>query len=327
MIYRWEIKTSDVRLAGTDANVFLGLRGSVGAMREMELRDPNAHNNWEQGDVNHGQIQTSDLGNLQTGTLRHDGWGGGPDWSVDYVRVTNDEDGRVWIAHVGSELKGNQVFRLVFTLEDPGQYEQMKKQKALEAQRKKIEEEKGQSQVDSERAEKELEEEEKKAQEELLRQQKQLEIEKRRAKLALDVARSRAEVERMRTEAGLPPSGGVGPVGGAAPSSLPPGFRTLELFGQLGGRTVPLLQVLANQGGRFAVVQGGAVLGGESAAEGFGYGGSPGRWSEVSGGASPANFGQDPGLGIVGFDGSRAYPVPASTLEQLFGGNWRAVLI
>ena len=93
----------------------------------------------------------------------------------------------------------------------------------------------------------------------------------------------------------------------------------------MGGQKVPLSQVLTQQGGRFAVVQGGQVLGGEGAGEGFGYGGAPGRWAEASGGQSPTAFGQDPSVGIVGFDGSRAWPIPASTLEQIFG-NWRAVL-
>ena len=54
-------------------------------------------------------------------------------------------------------------------------------------------------------------------------------------------------------------------------------------------------------------------------------GGAPGRWAEASGGQPPTAFGQDPSVGIVGFDGSRAWPIPASTLEQIFG-NWRAVL-
>ena len=107
---------------------------------------------------------------------------------------------------------------------------------------------------------------------------------------------------------------------------LRPGFRTLELYGQLGGQNVPLSQVLTEQGGGFAVVPGGVVLGGESPGEGFGYGGTPGRWTEASGGQPPTAFGQDAQLGIVGFDGARAWPVPASTLAQIFGTNWRGSL-
>lgn len=318
-IYRWAMKTGDQRLAGTDANVFMSLRGTKSAMQELELRDPNDSNNWEQGEVNNGVIETSDLGNLQTGTLKHDGWGAAPDWQPDYVKIINDEDGRTWIARVGKELKAQEVFRLVFTLEDPGQYEQMQKSKRLEADRLKMEQEAKEAELEAEKAQKELEEEERKAKLALEAEQKRLEVEKRRAKLEADLAKSRAEIEKIRSGGA---SGSGGPLGGA----LPPGFRTIELFGQLGGRNVPLIQVLANQNGRFAVVSGGSVLGGENATEGFGYGGSPGRWADASGGQSPTVFGQDPNLGIVGYDGTRAYPVPSATLEQLFGGNWRAAL-
>ena len=317
MIYRWTIKTGDQRMAGSDANVFLSLRGTKSAMQELELRDPNDSNNWEQGEVNNGVIETSDLGNLQTGTLKHDGWGAAPDWQPDYVKVINDEDGRTWIARVGKELKAQEVFRLVFTLEDAGQYEQMQKAKRLEADRLKMEQEAKEAELEAEKAQKELEDEERKAKIALEQEQKRLEVEKRRAKIEADLAKSRAEIEKIRSGAG----GGTG--GG---STVPPGFRTIELFGQLGGRNVPLIQVLANQGGRFSVVAGGSVLGGENPGEGFGFGGSPGRWNDASGGQSPTAFGQDPNLGIVGFDGSRAHPVPSATLEQLFGSNWRAVL-
>ena len=54
-------------------------------------------------------FDTADLGNLQTGTLKHDGGGASPDWTPEYVRITNDEDGRIWLAPVNTELKGNQV--------------------------------------------------------------------------------------------------------------------------------------------------------------------------------------------------------------------------
>jgi hypothetical protein len=43
------------------------------------------------------------------------GQGQSPDWTVDYVKITNDEDGRVWTT-VNAELKGNQPHRLVFKL-------------------------------------------------------------------------------------------------------------------------------------------------------------------------------------------------------------------
>jgi hypothetical protein len=38
--YRWEIKTGSTWYAGTDANVYLTLRGDKAAMQEIELNDP-----------------------------------------------------------------------------------------------------------------------------------------------------------------------------------------------------------------------------------------------------------------------------------------------
>ena len=112
MHYRWEIKTGTTWYAGTDANVYLSLRGDKASMAEIELNDPDDVNDWEKGDVNHGTIDTADLGNVQTGTLKHDGGGASPDWTPEYVRITNDEDGRVWLAAVNVELTANQVQRL-----------------------------------------------------------------------------------------------------------------------------------------------------------------------------------------------------------------------
>jgi hypothetical protein len=86
MRYRWEIRTGDTWYAGSDANVYLSIAGDKGSMKELELNDPDSNNDWEKGDVNHGVFETADLGMLTTGTLRHDGSGASPDWTVDYVR-------------------------------------------------------------------------------------------------------------------------------------------------------------------------------------------------------------------------------------------------
>ena len=114
--YRWEIRTGTTWYAGTDANVYLSLVGDKNSMKEMELNDPDDDNDWEKGNVNHDVFTTADLGNITTGTLRQDGTQTQPDWTVDYCKITNDEDGRVWNAGVNAELKGNEPFRLVFAL-------------------------------------------------------------------------------------------------------------------------------------------------------------------------------------------------------------------
>ena len=121
--YRYEIRTGDTWYAGTDATPSLGLTGTQGSMKPMEINDPDSNNDWEKGDVNHGTFTTQELVNLQTGTLSHVGSGTGSDWTVDYVKVTNDEDGRIWSSGVNAEIKANAPFRLVFALIDKGQFD------------------------------------------------------------------------------------------------------------------------------------------------------------------------------------------------------------
>ena len=313
MHYRWDCKTASTWYAGTDANIFLSLRGDKASMQEVELNDPDTVNDWEKGDTNHGAIETADLGNLQTGTLRQDGSGASPDWTPEYIRITNDEDGRVWLAPVGVELKGNQPFRLVFKLEDAGQYEQLQKQKKEAAEKARREADEAASKSEEEEAARLAEEEERKARLALAAEKRRIDLELRRAKSEAELAKARAEIDKLKA-------------GAAAGAGMPAGFRTVELFGQLGGQNVPLSQVIQEQGGGFVVVAGGSVLGGEGPGEGFGYGGTPGRWAEASGGQPPTAFGQDATVGIVGFDGARAWPVPAGTLAQIFGSNWRGSL-
>ena len=129
MRYRWDIKTSDTWYAGTDANVFLSLSGMNASMREVQISDPEVVNDWEQGEINHGSIETEDLGELQTGSLRHDQSGPAAGWSVDWVKVTSEEDGREWTATIGKFDEGGRFPLLRFTRTNEGQRDVRPKQK------------------------------------------------------------------------------------------------------------------------------------------------------------------------------------------------------
>ena len=155
MRYRWEIRTGDTWYAGTDANVFISLAGDKGSMKEMEINDPDSNNDWEKGDINHGIFETADLGFIATGTLRHDGAGASPDWTVDYVKITNDEDGRVWLAGVNTEIKGNQPYRLVFRLTDRGQYDEMQRRAREDATKRAQDDEDAQAKAEEAQADRE----------------------------------------------------------------------------------------------------------------------------------------------------------------------------
>lgn len=320
MRYRWTIKTGDDWYSGTDANVFLSLSGLDASMREVTISDPDAINDWEKGDLNHGSIETEDLGELQTGTLRHDQSGPSSGWKVDWVKVQNEEDGREWTATVGKFDEGGRFPLLRFSRTDDGQYEQIQKRKQREAQAK-AEKDAKEAKARKEADEKQEEADEDAAfQKELDAQSKQLERELRKAKLEAELAKKKAEIEKLKgggsTTTSPPMGGGTG------------AFRTYELFGILNGMNVPLAQVVVcdRNTGRCSVVPGGRVIVGEQPNEGFGLAGIPGRWQMYYGGRSPAEFGLDPDKGVLGSDGSRGWVLNAQFLSQVFGSGWRAAI-
>lgn len=312
MRYRWEIRTGDTWYAGTDANVFLSLAGDKGAMKEMELNDPDSNNDWEKGSVNHGVFETADLGMIGTGTLRHDGSGAGPDWTVDNVKITNDEDGRVWLAGVNTELKGNQPQRLVFRLIDRGQYDEIQRRNAEEAARKKREAEDAEAKAAEEDEDREAAEEERRFRKELEAQKKQLQRELQKAKM-------QAELDKLRSQLGQTTGGGTAPASGG-------GLRTIEFFGVMNGSVVPLARAVTVGSGGVQIQPGARVMRGDSAGDGFGLGGMPGRWSMFYGGASPADYGLPSNVGVLGSDGSRGWVLSADFLRQLFGSGWQQVI-
>ena len=101
---------------------------------------------------------------------------------------------------------------------------------------------------------------------------------------------------------------------------------TYEIYGRMNGRKVPIWKELSFDGVTFHVKQGGRILVSHSPAEGYGFGGMPGGWTQLYGSRSPADWGMDPDKGVVAFDGSRAYAVPATQLVEIFGAGWRQIV-
>jgi hypothetical protein len=320
MRYRWEIRTGDTWYAGTDANVYLSLAGDKGSMKEMELNDPDTNNDWEKGDVNHGVFETADLGMLTTGTLRQDGSGTQSDWTVDYVKITNDEDGRVWTAGVNTELKGNQPARLVLKLTDRGQYDEMQRRAKEEANKRQADDEDAATKAEEEAADREAAAQERQYRKDLERQKRMMQLELQRAKQEAELAKMRAQIEAAK-------GGGQTPV---APSPGMPGLptaggglRTFEVFGIVNGRLAPMTSAVVNNSGRWSVVPGASVMVTEAPNEGYGLAGTPGRWAMYYAGRSPSEFGLDADKAVLASDGTRGWALPATLLAQIFGGNWR----
>jgi len=316
--YRWEIATKNVLLGGTNANVFLSLAGDRGGLKETELNDPDSNDDWEKGDVNHGIIETNELGWLTTGTLRHDGSGPSPDWSVEYVKITNDDDGREWLAGVNTELKGNNPFRLVFRNTSRGQFDELQRQKELELERKEREQEEEDAR---------LEREKQSADAKKLKDDWKSEAERRKAELKVELEKAKAEAEEAKLRDELAKLRG-GTSGGAGPATTGGGMKTYEVFAVYSGRSVPLTQAInfdRATGRLLGVNTGFRVLVTDSAIEGFGLSGMPGRWSSFVGG-SPTTYGLDPDRGVLAWDGSRGQVLNSAFLSQMFGSDWRGAV-
>jgi CubicO group peptidase (beta-lactamase class C family) len=98
---------------------------------------------------------------------------------------------------------------------------------------------------------------------------------------------------------------------------------TYEIYGRLNGSQVPIWKELSFDGIAFHIKQGGRILISHSSSEGYGFGGMPGSWPNLYGNRSPTDWGLDPDKGVVAFDGTRGYAVPATQLVEIFGSGWR----
>ena len=334
MRYVWYIQTGNEHFGGTDSKVYLSLNGLDAVMKEVLIDDPSSDNDWERNALNQGVIETEDLGELQSGLLRSDHSGPIPNWKVEWIKIVNEEDGREWTAGIGTwsdwpdTVKG---FKLKFTRTSDGQYEQLQKKKAEAARKKALDDQAAADKAKREAAdfEKARKEQEKKDREqaeqeafdaEISQGEKELERELIKARKEAELAKKRAELDKLRGTT----SGGSTPMPGGGAGA----FRTYELFGILGGRTVPLSQVVLcdRVTGICSVVPGGRVMVGDQPADGFGLAGVPGRWQTFYGGRSPAEFGLDADKGVLGSDGSRGWALNASFLSQVFGAGWRAAI-
>ncbi len=83
--YRLLIRTRDVLWAGTNANVTFTLEGTVGSA--SKTFNTGLIMRMEQGQTNFVTIPSSDLGALQTITVRRDNQGDAPDWFLDSIDV------------------------------------------------------------------------------------------------------------------------------------------------------------------------------------------------------------------------------------------------
>jgi hypothetical protein len=89
--YAVTVTTGTPAGGGTDANVFLTLKGADAASPEFHLDGPG--NNFERGSCNVFSIDAADVGELGSIVIRHDSTGLAPAWYVERVTVRNERTG------------------------------------------------------------------------------------------------------------------------------------------------------------------------------------------------------------------------------------------
>ena len=267
--YRWTIHTSNTLYSGTSGQVFLTLHGLNASTREVELPNPESES-FDRDQTDTGIIDVAEcVGEIESGTLRTEGNTTGKPWNVDWVKITNLDDGREWIASDVGECDAQgrcPILRFIKTASSgPSAGKEYQ--------------EPGDGGAQGEFASLELVQE-----------------------LQRQLAELKAELRALR--------GGMGTT---------PSLTTIELFGTLRGRRVPLAEIVV--GGR--VIPGGAVCVTRLASEGFGLGGTPGKWPELYPDSDPEKYGLDPLRPVLAFDGQKVWPLSARFLEMLLGASWR----
>ncbi len=114
--------TGDKRGAGTDANVFVIIKGTNGDCGERELKTSEQHKNkFERNQLDTFEIESVDLGDLEEVKVWHDNSGIGASWYLDRIEV-EDEDGAKsvfpcarWLSKTedDKEVKTLLTFRLI----------------------------------------------------------------------------------------------------------------------------------------------------------------------------------------------------------------------
>ncbi|KAL9978718.1 hypothetical protein ACROYT_G016268 [Oculina patagonica] len=86
--YHLAVKTGDMALAGTDANVYFQLIGDEGETEKIQLRQGGkAEKRFEKGRVDKFIVETVDVGKVQKLRIGHDNNGSAPGWFLEEVAV------------------------------------------------------------------------------------------------------------------------------------------------------------------------------------------------------------------------------------------------
>ena len=84
VVYTVTTRTSDIKGASTDADVFIEFRGRKGSSGPHKLES--AGDNFSRGKVDVFTVRGQDVGKLDSVSVWHNNKGNGPDWHLEEVR-------------------------------------------------------------------------------------------------------------------------------------------------------------------------------------------------------------------------------------------------
>ncbi|XP_025077073.1 lipoxygenase homology domain-containing protein 1-like [Pomacea canaliculata] len=92
VVWKIQVYTSNVKDAGTDANVRIILYGNEGTSEPLVL--DNSENNFEQGKLDTFEVSTADIGELCQVQIYHDNSGNKPGWHLDKVVIWSKDNSK-----------------------------------------------------------------------------------------------------------------------------------------------------------------------------------------------------------------------------------------
>ncbi|XP_078580092.1 lipoxygenase homology domain-containing protein 1-like isoform X2 [Branchiostoma floridae x Branchiostoma japonicum] len=105
MMYKIVVRTADRKNAGTDARVFIKMKGTKGKIPKKRLYKKSgsvkdsktSHFKFERGTKHTFKLRAADIGEIETITIEHDGLERKQSWLLESVMITNTASKKSWV--------------------------------------------------------------------------------------------------------------------------------------------------------------------------------------------------------------------------------------
>ena len=339
--YKWEIKTSNKPYSGTGGLVTLSLHGANGITDDLNL----SSDYFTKNEVATGKFEAAEeLGEITTGNLSAKLDEGRP-WSLDYVKITNLDNGDSWIAADVGECTSQGCPLLRFEAIHETATSNVKSPEVGDGESRSDTDDQNIGNNDSDQSVTDgrgKDEEGASADPPV-----------RLADVDALIQSFKKDIEDLQLRGNTKEARICRQIGDAVAPLLrqlchdssnrraakrrnlpvrqrgPREIVTVEVFGQLDGRNVPISKVLSQRpDGRLVLLQGARIFITSKAGEGLGLAGRPGAAESVG----PYRFtdvsrSHDLTFEVVTLDGFAVKQVEIELLHRLFGADWKATVV